>query len=81
MTRDDLSGDFIEIWPDNLQAFEVFRAISTQWRVGPGGAVGLDYNLLPFVFRLQGIQEERQSDLFEDIRVLENEALVVMQER
>jgi hypothetical protein len=81
MTREDLSGEIVDIWPENLQVFEVFRAMSTQWRVGPGGAVGLDYHLLPFIFKLQGVRAGQQLALFEDIRILENEALIVMQER
>lgn len=81
MTREDLSGEIVDIWPENLQVFEVFRAMSTQWRVGPGGAIGLDYNLLPFIFKLQGVRAGQQPALFEDIRILENEALIVMQER
>jgi hypothetical protein len=81
ITRDDLSGDFVEIWPEHLQVFEVFRAMSTQWRVGPGGAVGLDYNVLPTVFKLLHIRTAQQGALFEDLRILENEALIVMQER
>lgn len=55
--------------------------MSTQWRVGPGGAVGLDYNVLPTVFKLLRIRTAQQGALFEDLRILENEALIVMQER
>ncbi|HHY1261524.1 TPA: DUF1799 domain-containing protein [Yersinia enterocolitica] len=33
----------IEIWPDVWPAFNVIRAMSTQWRTGMSGPTGLDY--------------------------------------
>lgn len=32
--------------PENFEAWELWNACSTQWRVGMGGLVGLDYNVL-----------------------------------
>ena len=43
--------DPIEIWPDNELSFNVFVVISTQWRVGAGGATGLDYCVLPEIWQ------------------------------
>jgi hypothetical protein len=71
----------VDVWPDNLQAANVFIAMATQWRVGFGGAVGLDYNVLPSVFRLVGVPRAQWSDTFECIRVMEGEALKVMGEQ
>lgn len=66
------------MWPDNLPAVNVLIAVSTQWRTGACGATGLDYNVLPAVFRLMQIPETDWPDTFECLRVLEAEAMDVM---
>ena len=45
----------------------------TQWRVGFGGAYGLDYNALPVVMDLQNVTDREW--VFEGLRVMEDEAL------
>ncbi|OVE49453.1 DUF1799 domain-containing protein [Chromobacterium violaceum] len=70
----------VEVWPDNWQAVQLLNRMSTQWRVGFGGAVGLDYNVLYRMMdrlKLGGIEEE---ELEKDIQVMELEALQVMAE-
>lgn len=69
-----------EVWPDNVAAVNVFIAMDTQWRTGFGGATGLDYNVLPSVFRLAGIPRKEWPDTFECVRVMEAEAMKVMGE-
>ena len=68
----------IEIWPDNEQAFRLFDALSTQWRIGMAGATGLDYMAIPVTLRLQGIPRAEWQQLFEDIRTMEAAALLAM---
>ena len=70
-----------EIWPDNARAVEVFVAMSTQWRIGAVGAVGLDYNVFPLVMRMLGIPASERPDLFESLRVMEETALTTMRNR
>lgn len=77
LTEDDFDMG-AEIWPENLQAYELFSALRTQWRVGMGGATGLDYNVVPAVLRLQGVPRVDWPQLFEDIRVMESTALAAM---
>lgn len=77
---DDLGSTAVPVWPDNLPAINALIALSTQWRVGAAGPIGLDYNVLPAVFRLQGIHRSAWPDVFECLRVLEAEALDVMSE-
>jgi hypothetical protein len=77
------AGDFddvIEVWPDNWPSFAVMEAMTTQWRVGAGGATGLDYGVLPDVMRLGAIPKEHRAAVFHDVRVMELEALAVMAE-
>lgn len=68
----------IEVWPENEAAVDVYCAMRTQWRVGFGGALGLDYNALPTVLKLTGQKRETWPELFEAIRVLEVTELVEM---
>lgn len=64
----------IAIWPDNVAAVRVFAAIQTQWTIGPAGPIGLRYEVLPVVFDLLEIHEDRP-DLFDALRVMESAAL------
>lgn len=52
--------------------------MGTQWRMGPGGPVGLDYGAIPSVLRLMRVKREEWPDLFDDLRVIEREALKEM---
>ena len=65
------------IWPDNLAPFEVFAALQTQWRVGMGGPTGLDYAAVPVVMEMQEVAPGDRRRVFEDLRVMEAEALRV----
>ncbi|QTH12467.1 DUF1799 domain-containing protein [Pseudomonas corrugata] len=68
----------IEVWPDNWPSFLVMDAMGTQWRTGVCGATGLDYGVLPSVMRLVGVPPKDRSGVFQDIRVMESEAIAVM---
>jgi hypothetical protein len=70
----------VEIWPDNLQSVNTFIALSTQWRTGMSGATGLDYTAIPGVLRMLGIARKDWPEVFEDLRVLEDAALIKMRD-
>lgn len=80
MTRADIPDREIEVFPDIWPAFLVFDAMSTQWRMGMGGAVGLDYGVISDVTALLGFTKKQTAKLFPDLRVMEAEALLVMSE-
>lgn len=80
MTKADIPDEEYEVWPDNWPAFLLFEAMSTQWRVGMGGAVGLDYNALKPVASMIGLKRAELSEAFADLRMMEAEALLVMSE-
>lgn len=80
MTKADIPEDEYDVWPDNWSAFLLFEAMSTQWRVGMGGATGLDYNALPPVASMLGMKRREIPEVFHDIRVMEAEAMLVMSE-
>lgn len=80
MTKADIPDEEYEIWPDNWPAFLLFEAMSTQWRVGMGGAVGLDYNAIKTVASMIGLKRTELTQAFPDLRMMEAEALLVMGE-
>jgi hypothetical protein len=53
------------------------RAMGTQWRVGMGGATGLDYGVLPHVLRLVGVPKREWPRVFDDLRVMEAAVLTM----
>ena len=77
MTREDVedTSDF-EIWPENWIPFLVFSEVSTQWRVGAGGATGLDYVAVKCVMDLMKIK--KKYEVLRAIRTMESSALKTM---
>lgn len=67
-------GDF-EVWPDNMPAINLFSSISTQWRTSMGGMIGIDYNVLFSRMDRMNLSDQDYEWLFDDIRVIESEAL------
>lgn len=80
MTKADIPDEEYEVWPDNWPAFLLFEAMSTQWRVGMRGAVGLDYNAIKPVASMMGLKRAELTQAFPDVRMMEAEALLVMSE-
>ncbi len=68
-----------ELWACNVKTFDLFDAMSTQWRIGINGASGLDYAALAHTARLLGVKLTRAR--FAEIRAMETEALAVMREK
>lgn len=69
------------IFPDNEQIVDVFKAVVTQWRVGPGGAYGLDYNVFDRAFRRHKVKSEDEDDVFDGLQIMERAALKVLREK
>lgn len=70
----------VEVWPENLPAVNTFIAMSSQWRMGPAGPIGLDYAALPAVLRLTQVPRASWPDTFEGLRVMESEAMKILGE-
>lgn len=64
----------MSVWPDHVAAVRLFQAMRTQWRTGPAGAVGLDYDVLERVAGWLGLPAV-DADLFADLQVMEAEVL------
>ena len=73
----DLS-DF-EVWPDNWLPYEIFCEVSDQWRMGQGGPVGLDLNVVFHVMDLFEINSrDERLDTLRAIRVMSASAITQM---
>lgn len=72
----DVADDYtVEVWPDNAQAIRLFTTVSTQWRVGPTGPYGLDYNVLFHKLDRMKLTPTEYESLETDIRTMELAAL------
>lgn len=70
-----------EIWPENDLVFRVFSKLGTQWVIGPGGPVGLNYDSALVVMRLMGVKDGKQLEVFDALRMMESEALNQMNKK
>jgi hypothetical protein len=71
----------VEVWPDNWLSVNTFAALSTQWRVGVSGPIGLDYTAIPDVMRMTGVPRAEWPEVFDCIRVMEVAALRKLREK
>ncbi len=62
-----------EVWEENWPALEMWLRVCTQWRVGMNGPVGLDYNVLQWMFQLYEIRNPKE--LLDDLQIMETAAL------
>ena len=69
------------IYPDCWPTVSVFCDMLTQWRVGPTGITGLDYQALPVVFRIRQIRKRDRAEIFNGLQIMERAALRAAIER
>ena len=72
---DKLEAEEYLVWPDNWPTVAVFMAMQTQWRCGPAGVIGLDYNVLPEMWRRCKVPLADRDSVFRDLQVMEDAAL------
>lgn len=80
LTLEEIPEEVVEVWDINWNSFTLFHALTTQWRVGMGGATGLDYSVIPAVGKMLGFKNKQINEMFPDLQVMENEALITMGE-
>tara|TARA_R100000426_G_scaffold84553_1_gene63816 strand:- start:105 stop:311 length:207 start_codon:yes stop_codon:yes gene_type:complete len=56
------------VYQENWEAVMMFLKIQTQWRVGMGGIIGLDYTS---VIEMIKLYKDKPLDLMESIQVIE----------
>jgi len=50
---------------------EIFIMVQTQWRTDQGVIIGLDYNVLEWVFRLKKKDIKKPLEILADLQVIE----------
>ena len=78
---EDFGDESFEIWPENDDSISLFSSVSTQWRMGAGGPTGLDYVALFARMDRMKLDDQTHERLFQDIRVIESEALSILNNR
>ena len=80
LLREDIEDTSdVEVWPENWLPFKVFNKVSTQWRVGAGGATGLDDSVV--YSTMDRMKIKKQLAVLDAIRVMEASALSTMNRR
>lgn len=67
-----------EIWPENWEAWSIFRILDTQWNFGINGRTGLRYEVLFDLLDRRGYAGQEWEDMVADVRVLEDAALTAL---
>ena len=80
LTVEEAGGPPCLVWPDNTQAVNVFISMATQWRISTAGPTGLDYNVLPEMWRRCKVSPALRDQVFDDLRIMEDAALEKMRE-
>lgn len=75
-----MENQTVEVWAQHYQAIDLFCKMGTQWRMGFGGAVGLDYSVLFQLMNLQGIEKNEQVEILAQIQIMETAALDIFYE-
>lgn len=65
----------VELWPENYQVWAAFTLLQGQWRCGPSGPIGLDYNVVYREFERMGLAGDDFDDALDAMRVLEIAAM------
>lgn len=66
------------MWPENWPAIDIFRAMTTQWRMSMGGPTGLDYGVLFRLLDNARLSGDEWDLMFADVRVMEAAAIEAM---
>lgn len=75
-------GEVCHLWPENLLPWECWHAVQTQWRMGMGGATGLDYTaVLAYLKDGKGLRGKKRSEVFGLLQLCERETLQVWAEK
>lgn len=67
-----------DLWAENWPALNLFQQVSTQWRAGANGPIGLDYLVIFHELDRRALGREDYDDFMYCIRVIEDAALAEM---
>ena len=75
---EDMEPATVVVWPDNGGGVRVFRAWGPLGGGGAAGPTGLDYGVLPEIWRRLRVPPDQRDAVFMDLRVIEGAALEQM---
>jgi len=81
MTLEDVAAEPVDIWPEHVQAFELFNFMGTQWRTGMSGPTGLDYGVMYRKMDRMKLSEQEYDQLEADVMLMERTALACIHEK
>ena len=72
----------VALWPENVESFEIFCALESQWRMVAGFGVlaytGLIYSEAIGLMKERGIKRARRLELLGDLQAMERAAVPVL---
>lgn len=71
----------VEVFEENIPAFDLFCYMSTQWMVGMAGATGLKYEIAHHWLDRRQLGAEEYENRMYDLRIMEQAALEAMREQ
>lgn len=74
LTPEDYAPPECELWAENWPAIQFYQRISTQWRAGASGVIGLDYNVVFHELDRRELVGEAYDEMLAAIRVIERTA-------
>jgi len=82
---DDFASDPVDIWPENLPAFNLLAGLGTQWHMGNDSngksqPTGIRYSVAYHRMDRMGLTPEQYNELDADLQVMERAALEQMRE-
>lgn len=76
------SATEVYLWPCNVQAWECWCDLQTQWRTGVAGATGLDYAaVLAYLRDVAALRGDERAQVFHCLRAAEREVLALWAEQ
>lgn len=74
-----MATDAVEIWPENVQAYQLFYGLRKQWVLAPmGGPIGLNFLVAYSRMDRMDLTREEYNQLDEDLQLMEDAALSAM---
>lgn len=75
MKPSDFPEPEYEVWDENWDSIGLFMLYSSQWRMGPGGPIGLDFNVIHHALDRKGVKGDEYDKFIDDLRTIEQAAL------
>ncbi len=72
---EDFPEPFVEVWEENWYVLTLFQIYRSQWRMGPGGPTGLDFNVFQHALDRKGVSADEYEETILMLRVVEAAAI------